>query len=218
MDVVLRLYSRSDPLDNESFQLLRQSFISYMQSEYLYGSAEANASCESLLNARSVVLIVFADIRNKFSHTLTLLFLSTYLDQWPSFFADLFTLIHPPQSTSQTTFNPHISLLFFHLILEISGEVADQLIKSARAWTAARQARDSRVRDAVRDRDAAAINEAVLTIVSDSLERMTRLRKGDNLPNAEKELDLAEEVVDWGTRTFTSYVGMHIYFVSARLQ
>lgn len=135
-------------------------------------------------------------------------FLATYLDQWPTFFADLFTLIHPPQSTSQSTFNPHVSLLFFHLVLEISGEVADQIIKSARTFNAARHARDGRVRDAVRDRDAAAINEAVLTIVADGLERMSRLRKGDLTPGAEKELDMATEVVDWGTRTFTSYVGM----------
>lgn len=146
-------------------------------------------------------------IRNKFSHTLTLLFLATYLDQWPSFFGELFALIHPPQSTSQTAFNPHVSLLFFHLVLEISGEVADQMIKSARTYSAARQARDSRVRDAVRERDAAAINEAVLTIVADGLERMLQLRKGEIPPSVEKELDLATEVVDWGTRTFTSYVG-----------
>ena len=41
---------RSEPLDNDSFQLLRQSFISYIQSEYLYGSAEANASCAPFLS------------------------------------------------------------------------------------------------------------------------------------------------------------------------
>ena len=92
-------------------------------------------------------------------------------------------------------------------MLEISGEVADQMIKSARTFSAARHARDGRVRDAVRERDAAAINEAVLTIVADGLERMTRLRKSEIPPSAEKELDMATEVVDWGTRTFTSYVG-----------
>ncbi|THH00220.1 hypothetical protein EW026_g2257 [Hermanssonia centrifuga] len=185
------LDNRFEPLDEESFQLLRQSLVSYIQSEYLYGSAEAGA----------------AYLRNKFSHTLTLFFLVTYLDQWPTFFGDIFALIRPPQSTSQTTFNPHVSLLFFHLVHEISGEVADQLIKSARTYTAARQARDTRVRDAVRDRDAAAINEAVLTIVADGVERMSRLRKGDVASTNEKELDMAVEVVDWGTRTFASYVG-----------
>ncbi|KAI0091175.1 ARM repeat-containing protein [Irpex rosettiformis] len=184
------LDNRFEPLEDDAFQLLRQSFISYIQSEYLEGPAEANA--------------VF--IRNKFSHTLTLLFLATYLDQWQTFFADLFTLIRPPESTSQSTFNTHVSLLFFHLVLEISGEVADQIIKSARQYDAARHARDTRVRDAVRERDAAAINEAVLTIVADGVERMNRLRKEPSSA-AERESDTATEVVDWGIRTFASYVG-----------
>ncbi|KAI0775191.1 ARM repeat-containing protein [Trametes elegans] len=184
------LDNRFEPLDDDMFQTLRQSILNYIQSEYLYGSAEAEASF----------------LRNKFAHTLTLFFLCTYIDKWPTFFTDFFGLIHPPESTSQTTFNPHVSLLLFHLVLEISGEVADQIIKAARQFTAARQARDSRVRDAVRERDAARINEAVLTIVADGVERMSRLRKGD-VAQAERELDSAVEVVDWGVRTFASYVG-----------
>lgn len=146
-------------------------------------------------------------LRNKFAHTLTLFFLCSYIDQWPTFFTDLFTLIRPPESTSQTTFNHHVSLLFFHIVLEISGEVADQLIKAARTFSAARQGRDTRVRDAVRERDAARINEAVLTIVADFVERMTNLRKTGVSANSEKDLDSAVEVVDWGVRTFASYVG-----------
>ncbi|OBZ72293.1 Exportin-T [Grifola frondosa] len=185
------LDNRFEPLDEESFQTLRQSLVSYIQTEYLYGSAEADA----------------AFLRNKFSHTLTLFFLCTYIDQWPSFFTDFFTLIHPLESTSQATFNQHVSLLLFHIILEISGEVADQMIKSARQYNAARQARDARVRDAVRERDAARINEAVLTIVADGVERMSRLRKGEIAPSSDRELDAAVEVVDWGIRTFASYVG-----------
>ena len=144
-------------------------------------------------------------MRNKFGHTLTLFFLCTYVDKWPTFFTDFFAFIHPPESTSQTTFNPHVSLLLFHIVLEISGEVADQLIKAARTFSADRHARDSRVRDAVRERDAARINEAVLTIVADGVERMGRMRKGG--PASERELDTAIEVVDWGVRTFASYVG-----------
>ncbi|EMD34072.1 hypothetical protein CERSUDRAFT_117585 [Gelatoporia subvermispora B] len=185
------LDNRFEPLDEESFQSLRQALMSYVQSEYVYGSAEADA----------------AFLRNKFAHTLTLFFLCSYIDQWPTFFTDLFTLIRPPESTSQTTFNHHVSLLFFHIVLEISGEVADQLIKAARTFSAARQGRDTRVRDAVRERDAARINEAVLTIVADFVERMTNLRKTGVSANSEKDLDSAVEVVDWGVRTFASYVG-----------
>jgi exportin-T len=147
-------------------------------------------------------------LRNKFSHTLTLFFLCTYVEQWSTFFTDLFVLIRPAESSSQPTYNRHISLLFFHIVLEISGEVADNMIKSARTYNAVRNTRDARVRDAVRERDAARINEAVLTIVADGTEKMSRLRKNGGSSESERELDGVVEVVDWGIRTFGSYVGM----------
>jgi hypothetical protein len=57
----------------------------------------------------------------------------------------------------------------FHLV-EISGEVAVQMVKSARAFTQTRHARGERVWDAMRERDAVRINEAVLTIIADGTE------------------------------------------------
>ncbi|KAL0955002.1 hypothetical protein HGRIS_003927 [Hohenbuehelia grisea] len=181
--------NRFEPLEDEVFHTVRQALITYIQSEYTYGSAEANATF----------------LRNKFSHTLTLFFLCSYIDQWPSFFADLFALIRPGESPV-ATFNRHVSLLFFRIVLEISGEVADQILKSARTWSAARHGRDARVRDAVRDRDASSINEAVLTIIAEAAERMSAIRKTDNV-EAARELSDTVEIVDWGIRTFGSYVG-----------
>lgn len=58
----------------------------------------------------------------------------------------------------------------------------------------------------MRERDIAKVNEAVLLIIAEAAERMVELRKMDG-PNAKKELDGAVEVVDWGIRTFGSYVG-----------
>lgn len=84
------------------------------------------------------------------------------------------------------------------------------MIKSARTYNPIRNTRDARVRDAVRERDAARINEAVLTIVADGAERMSRLRKSDGPSELERELDGVVEVVDWGIRTFGSYVGMSV--------
>lgn len=144
-------------------------------------------------------------LRNKFSHTLTLFFLCTYVEQWPAFFTDLFSLLRVGESSSQPKFNRHVSLLLFHLVLEISGEVADQTIKSARTFNPVRHTRDARVRDAVRERDASLINEAVLTIIADGAERMAILRKSDDVES--KTLGDVVEVVDWGVRTFGSYVG-----------
>lgn len=77
------------------------------------------------------------------------------------------------------------------------------MLKAARTFNAIRHTRDARVRDAVRDRDAAGINEAVLTIVADGAETMSRVRKGE----VDMSVDRLVEVVDWGIRTFGSYVG-----------
>lgn len=49
------------------------------------------------------------------------------------------------------------------------------------------------------------INEAVLTIVVEGSERMANIRKDQSSSN--RELDEVTEVVDWGVRTFGSYVG-----------
>lgn len=176
------------PFDQETFSTLQQAMLAYIQSEYVFGAAEASATF----------------LRNKFSHTLTLFFLCTYIDQWPSFFTDLFTCIQPAEGSSERTFNRHVSLLFFRVMLEISGEVADQLIKTARTFNAERHARDGRVRDAVRERDAPRINEAVLTIVADAARRMETLRKEES---GSREIEEVEEIVDLGIRTFGSYVG-----------
>ncbi|KXN89108.1 Exportin-T [Leucoagaricus sp. SymC.cos] len=188
------LDNRFDPLDDESFNTIQQSLMSYVQAEYVGGSAENDAPF----------------LRNKFSHTLTLFFLCTYINQWPSFFDDLFTLIRSNvcngTNASTTNFNRHVSLLFFHIVLEISGEVADQTIKAARSWNITRHQRDGRVRDAVRERDAAKVNEAVLLIISEAAERMVELRKMEGV-DMKKESDAAVEIVDWGIRTFGSYVG-----------
>ncbi|EJD06563.1 ARM repeat-containing protein [Fomitiporia mediterranea MF3/22] len=181
------LDSRFDPLPSDAFDTLRQALMAYVQSEYAQGSAESGAPY----------------IRNKFSHTLTLFFLCTYLEQWPSFFTDFFGLIQSPSNSGIPTYNPHVSLLLFHLVLEISGEVADQMLKAARQHNNQRHFRDSRVRDAVRERDAGRINEAVLTIVANSAEQLTNLRKGASGGSVER----LTEVVDWGVRTFGSYVG-----------
>jgi exportin-T len=114
--------------------------------------------------------------------------------------------MRPAESTSQTSFNPHVSLLFFHFVIEISEEVADQVIKGARQFTSERHVRDARVRDAVRERDATWINEAVLTIVADYAERLLALREAAE--STSRETSEVLEVVDWGIRTFGSYAGL----------
>lgn len=87
------------------------------------------------------------------------------------------------------------------------------MLKSARSFSAVRHARDTKVRDAVRARDAPGINEAVLTIVANGAERMAQVRKGE----ITAPINQIAEVVDWGIRTFGSYVGASVTTFS-RLQ
>jgi exportin-T len=58
----------------------------------------------------------------------------------------------------------------------------------------------------VRERDAARINEAVLTIVADYVERLQVLMKTPTATG--RETSEVQEVVDWGIRTFGSYAGV----------
>ncbi|KAH8831825.1 armadillo-type protein [Flagelloscypha sp. PMI_526] len=174
------LDNRFEPFDDETFQFLQQTLVNYIQTEYVFGSAEASTPF----------------LRNKFSHTLTLFFLCVYIDKWPTFFPDLINFIQP--TTPDEPYNTHLCMLFFHVILEISGEVADQIIKSARQFNKERVDRDAKVRDLVRERDAARINEAVLAIVGQVRERMN---KGE--PDANKVV----ETVELGVKTYASYVG-----------
>jgi exportin-T len=57
------------------------------------------------------------------------------------------------------------------------------------------------------------INEAVLTIIVDGMERMAALRK---TTTSSPELSEAIEIVDWGIRTFGSYAGMLILSPESR--
>jgi len=43
----LALITRSEPLDEKSFDTLRQMLLAYIQSEYTYGSAESRSPCTS---------------------------------------------------------------------------------------------------------------------------------------------------------------------------
>jgi len=173
-------------LTPEDFALLKEQFLTYLKSEYLYGQAEPTAPF----------------IRNKFSQILTLFFLVTYESQWPDFFTDMFALLNPPADTNIPPLNAHIAYFFVKLVQEISAEVADQLLKNARAFSAERLARDSRVRDLVRERDAQKINVAVLAIVVDAKAKFDQFRTaGDTIQSR-----ISEEVVELGIRAFASYV------------
>lgn len=176
-------------LDDDAFATIRDALLSYMQSEYLYGPAESKAVW----------------IRNKFSQVLSLFFLATYESKWPTFFESIFSMLKPPPESGIPPFNRHVSAFFFRLLIEISSEVADQTLKNSRHYDPERIARDGRVRDRIRDKDAVNINQAVLTIVAEGKQKMDEMRGSDGHQDRNK-IQEVEEVVDLGVRTFASYV------------
>jgi hypothetical protein len=91
--------------------------------------------------------------------------------------------------TPSTAFNLHVSSLFFHVLIEISGEVADTILKGAREFAEDRHRRDGVVRDQIRERDSKGISEAVLAIISDSEMHLVSRRE-------KKELDDQQSLED----------------------
>jgi hypothetical protein len=144
-------------------------------------------------------------IRNKFSHTLALLFISSYPAQWPDFFANFYELLQTrsaSETPSPTAFNPHVSTLFLRVLIEISGEVADTILKGAREFTEERHRRDGVVRDHIRDRDSKTISDAVLTIISDNESHLVAIRNGTENGNPV----IMEELIALAVRAFSGLI------------
>ncbi|KAG8906804.1 pre-tRNA nuclear export protein [Tulasnella sp. 403] len=191
-----------EPLEGNAFQALEQAFVMYIQSEYIQGPAEASAPY----------------IRNKFSHTLALLFLRCYPRQWSTFFPTIYSLLRPsppasdPSSSSNglPPINGHVSILFLRLLIEISGEVHDAILKGARTWTEERQTRDGTVRHTIRENEAENMNTAVLTIVAEAEEPLNKLREeianSGETPERVRERAGLEEVIELGVKAFAGYV------------
>lgn len=151
-------------------------------------------------------------IRNKFSHTLALLFISSYPHQWPDFFTTIYTLLQQPNPNpapatattfpSPTAFNPQVSTLFLRLLIEISSEVADSIIKSAREFKEDRHRRDGVVRDEIRDRESKTISDAVLSIIADYEAHLVGVRNGTEGGNAVG----MEDLISLAVRAFASLI------------
>ena len=135
-------------------------------------------------------------MRNKVAHTLALLFISLYPtlqspplpSSSPSLLQNLLPMLKP-------SVNPHTTLLILHTLVEINEEVHDTLLKSARPYTAERGERDGKLRDEVREKEATAMHEAVLSVWEEALGRM---EGGEGQGWA--------EVVEWAVRAYGGYV------------
>jgi len=144
-------------------------------------------------------------IRNKFSHTLALLFISSYPAQWPDFFTNFYELLQtrsPSEDPSLVAFNAHASTLFLRVLIEISGEVADTILKGAREFATERHRRDAAIRDHIRERDSKTISDAVLAIISDNESHLVAVRNGTENGN----VVVMEELIALAIRAFASLI------------
>jgi exportin-T len=77
-------------------------------------------------------------------------------------------------------------------------------LKSARGYQPERHARDARVRDLVRERDAAGLNAAVVGIVTECMQKLTQLRP--RYSETKADIETLDELVDLGIKAFGSYI------------
>lgn len=116
-----------------------------------------------------MVLANSVDLRNKVVHTLFLLFMQTYMTTWPDFFQAFFQLL-PATNSSTEAFNAKTTDLLLRLLHETSTEISDSTLRLNKAPD--RLQRDTVLRDAVRAKDAAAIADQVIRILTYAIGRI----------------------------------------------
>ncbi|KAJ1971739.1 pre-tRNA nuclear export protein, partial [Dimargaris verticillata] len=96
-----------------------------------------------------------AYVRNKLAHTVALLFLTTYSQHWPLFFADLHGLMYGPVSPGNASslgdkaLHPGITDFYLRILLAIDEEMVNPVIHRG----AAEVERNTRIKDTMRERD-----------------------------------------------------------------
>ncbi|KAK9355575.1 armadillo-type protein [Lipomyces doorenjongii] len=141
--LVKQLNGSGKQLDNTSLLHIKDALLSYVQREY---------SPQSATDADAVFM------QNKLAQTITLFFLLSYPNTWPSFFDDLLTLssIGGPQLS-----NGRGLQLFLRILVAQHEEIADTLI--IRSSEVAR--RNTIIKDAIRVRDMARLASAWMEIL-----------------------------------------------------
>lgn len=135
-------------------------------------------------------------MRNKVAHSLALLFIALYPTlQTPMLPSSTPSLLQPMLQLLKPTRNPQTTLLILRTIVEINEEVHDTLLKSARPSTNERNERDNKLRDEVREKEAAVMHETVLGVWEEGLRR---LDSGEGAGWT--------EVVEWAVKAYSGYV------------
>ncbi|GHJ86694.1 hypothetical protein NliqN6_3096 [Naganishia liquefaciens] len=169
------LGNKPDLISENDLVSLHQAMMSYVQTEFVEGTAESGV----------------AFMRNKFCYTLTLVFLRLYPNPSSDFLKPFLSFLDI-SVTSQSTSNLHTTLLTLHLLCEIASEIHDPLLRSARSFAGDRNKRDGLVRDSLRATgDTQAVIEGTLVLVE----------RGMNVTGQ----PMMEEAVEWALRTLAAW-------------
>ncbi|KAF9345126.1 pre-tRNA nuclear export protein [Mortierella sp. AD094] len=150
------LVARSNTLDESRINFLRQTFMDYIQREFVAGGLDNTLSSEP------------SYLKNKFAHAVALLFRQTYLKSWNTFFTDLLALIAPlPQSSGKS--NMKMVDLFLRILMSIDEEVVNTL--TSRISSKEENTLNINIKDRMRERDVPTLANAWYELLAEYKER-----------------------------------------------
>lgn len=120
-------------LDGQSLQFLKENLLAYVQR--VYGGSGNQDEVDS------------AALQNKLTQTLTLLFMSSYDQDWNSFLTDFRALTNLPNSS--TPDNLIGTILYLRILQSIHDEIADVMLSRS----SSEQKRNTELKDLLRARD-----------------------------------------------------------------
>ena len=121
-------------LDLQSLLFVKDALMTHIRKTYGTGSTDVEQDPRT--------------IQNKMVQTITSLFTSLYISQWPSFFEDFLGLTKTVGSTLPD--NAKGTMLYLKVLISVHDEIADVLVSR----TSNERARDNELKDLVRERDA----------------------------------------------------------------
>ncbi|KAF9966276.1 pre-tRNA nuclear export protein [Mortierella alpina] len=150
------LMTRSNTLDESRLNYFRQTFMDYIQREFVNDGLDNTLSSEP------------SYLKNKFAHAVALLFRQTYLKSWPTFFTDMLSLIAAlPQSSGKS--NMKMVDLFLRILMSIDEEVVNTL--TSRISSKEENSLNINIKDRMREQDVPRLANAWYELLTEYKER-----------------------------------------------
>ncbi|KAI9591539.1 armadillo-type protein [Syncephalis fuscata] len=147
------LGTRFSELQSEQVDQLRQAFLSFIQHEYMNKDASTTTSTDN----EPIFL------RNKFAHTLVLLFTRTYLNGWSTFFTDLLSLLASasPSTNEGPALQPRLVDFLLRVWMSIDEECVSLLVPHSKEELD----RNTLIKDQMREGDIQLLTQHWLQII-----------------------------------------------------